>query len=186
MLLAARAGPSVTAFMMSKNGALGRTRTCDARLRTAALWSPELRGRRPIRRRRRVYPRYNWPLPPEAAPSGRSSARLERTVRDREVGGSNPLAPILQDRIFELPGDRRHHLGDGLSPRRLRDAIANTGWANPTQRQCGRSPPGPRIASGSLTRVGSRHAEPGGRKTVWKSVAPADRPTQNSTPRCPG
>jgi hypothetical protein len=26
--------------------------------------------------------------------SGRSSARLECTVRDREVGGSNPLAPI--------------------------------------------------------------------------------------------
>ena len=27
--------------------------------------------------------------------SGRSSARLECTVRDREVGGSNPLAPTL-------------------------------------------------------------------------------------------
>ena len=25
--------------------------------------------------------------------SGRGSARLEHTVRDREVGGSNPLAP---------------------------------------------------------------------------------------------
>src|SRR5216684_8394479 len=117
MLLTARAGLSVTAFMMSKNGALGRTRTCDARLRTAALCPTELRGQDQPGRRRRVYPRYNWPLPPAAARSGRSSARLERTVRDREVGGSNPLAPTLPKARCRATGGRR--VGDHIGPTRV-------------------------------------------------------------------
>jgi hypothetical protein len=44
--------------------------------------------------------------------SGRGSARLERTVRVREVGGSNPPAPTdrmvqIEDRAVSL---RRPHL----------------------------------------------------------------------------
>ena len=35
-------------------------------------------------------------------PSGRGSAWLERLVRDQEVGGSNPLAPILPFNDFRL------------------------------------------------------------------------------------
>jgi hypothetical protein len=44
-------------------------------------------------------------------PTGRSSAWLERTVRDREVGGSNPLAPTFYksfaERNLGVPSDGR-------------------------------------------------------------------------------
>ena len=48
--------------------------------------------------------------------SGRGSARLERTVRVREVPGSNPGAPTIQQPqreilrlfFFDLPGEQGH------------------------------------------------------------------------------
>src|SRR5712691_13400453 len=40
--------------------------------------------------------------------SGRSSARLECTVRDREVGGSNPLAPTPPPNSDDRPNPLRH------------------------------------------------------------------------------
>src|SRR2546427_9502976 len=36
--------------------------------------------------------------------SGCSSVRLERTVRDREVGGSNPPTPTIQSLVGRSPG----------------------------------------------------------------------------------
>jgi hypothetical protein len=34
--------------------------------------------------------------------SGRGSVRLERLVRDQEVGGSNPLAPTMGNSVYIL------------------------------------------------------------------------------------
>ena len=42
--------------------------------------------------------------------TGHSSVWLERTVRDREVGGSNPLAPTEKTRWQALPAGRLLHL----------------------------------------------------------------------------
>src|SRR6195256_477010 len=42
--------------------------------------------------------------------SGRSSARLECTVRDREVGGSNPLAPT------SVSSSQRYGFDDAIQP----------------------------------------------------------------------
>src|SRR5260370_5259961 len=83
--------------------------------------------------------------------SGRSSARLECTVRDREVGGSNPLAPtpfLNRDIAFR----RRERARDG-SParRRLGPAIdpvegARSGATLPTG--CALHPPGREVPTG--------------------------------------
>src|SRR5579859_7662185 len=56
-----------------------------------------------------------------APKTGRSSAWLERMVRDHEVGGSSPLAPIrpkpLAERDLRVPSDGREC---GPSPKRKR------------------------------------------------------------------
>src|SRR5437016_1822772 len=53
--------------------------------------------------------------------SGRSSARLECTVRDREVGGSNPLAPTPPPNSDDRPNLLRH--GDLRGHDRRRDVV---------------------------------------------------------------
>ena len=69
-------------------------------------WQDDLKKNAPLNRTSEGTTRSNSLAMPPLTPilmlncfglsSGRGSAWLERLVRDQEVGGSNPLAPIFQ------------------------------------------------------------------------------------------